>query len=68
MTVQVEIRNEVGSAEGLRDRMEELLKGDLGLGVPVEIVPQGSLDEIANVGGREGKPKRLIDRRPAYQK
>lgn len=68
MTVQVEIRNEAGSAEGLRDRMEELLKGDLGLGVTVEIVPQGSLDEIANVGGREGKAKRLVDRRPAYQK
>jgi phenylacetate-CoA ligase len=68
MTVQVEVRSDAGSADGLQQKMKERLKGDLGLGVVVEIVPQGSLDEIANVGGREGKPKRLVDRRPAYQK
>ena len=66
MTVQIEVRNDAGAAEGLKERMEDLLKGDLGLGVTVEPVAQGSLDEIANVGGREGKPKRLIDRRPGY--
>ena len=68
MTVQIEVRDDAGSAEGLKEKMEDLLKGDLGLGVEIEIVPQGSLDEIANVGGREGKAKRLIDRRPAYGK
>ena len=66
MTVQVEVRNDAGAAEGLKERMENLLRGDLGLGVAVELVAQGSLDEVANVGGREGKPKRLIDRRPGY--
>ena len=68
MTVQIEVRDDAGSAEGLKEKMEDLLKGDLGLSVEIEIVPQGSLDEIANVGGREGKAKRLIDRRPAYGK
>ncbi len=68
MTVQIEVRDDAGSAEGLKEKMEDLLKGDLGLGVEIEIVPQGSLDEIANVGGREGKAKRLIDRRPTYGK
>ena len=68
MIVQIEVANDAGAAEGLGERMEELLKGDLGLGVRVELVAQGSLDEIANVGGREGKPKRLIDRRPGYRK
>ncbi len=67
MTVQVEIRSDAGSAEGLKEGIEDLLRGDLGLGVTVELVPQGSLDEIANVGGREGKPKRLVDRRPGYR-
>ena len=66
MTVRIEVRNDAGSAGGLKERMESLLRGDLGLGVTVELVPQGSLDEIANVGGREGKPKRLVDRRPGY--
>ena len=66
MTVQIEVRSDAGAAEGLRERMENVLKGDLGLGVTVELVAQGSLDEIANVGGREGKPKRLVDRRPGY--
>ena len=68
MTVQVEVRSGAGAADGLKERMEELLRGDLGLGVTVELVARGSLDEIANVGGREGKPKRLIDRRPGYGK
>ena len=68
MTVQVEVRSGAGAADGLKERMEELLRGDLGLGVTVELVALGSLDEIANVGGREGKPKRLIDRRPGYGK
>ncbi len=66
MTVQIEVRSDAGAADGLRERMENVLKGDLGLGVTVELVAQGSLDEIANVGGREGKPKRLVDRRPGY--
>ena len=68
MTVQIEVRSDAGAADGLRERMENVLKGDLGLGVTVELVAQGSLDEIANVGGREGKPKRLVDRRPGYTK
>ena len=67
MTVRIEIRGDAGAADGLKERMEDLLKGDLGLGVAVELVAQGSLDEIANVGGREGKPKRLVDRRPGYR-
>ena len=68
MTVQIEVRDDAGGDDGLKERMEELLRGDLGLGVTVDLVPQGSLDEIANVGGREGKAKRLIDRRPGYAK
>ena len=68
LTVQVELRNDAGAAEGLKARLEERLKGDLGLAVTVELVPLGSLDEIANIGGREGKAKRLVDRRPGYRK
>ena len=67
MTVHVKVRRDAGSAEGLKEHLEGRLKGDLGIGVRVELVPHGSLDEIANVGGREGKAKRLVDRRPQYQ-
>lgn len=67
MTVHVEARRDAGSAEGLKEHLEGRLKGDLGIAVKVELVPHGSLDEIANVGGREGKAKRLVDRRPQYR-
>ena len=58
---------EAGWSSGLKEHREGRLKGDLGIVVRVEFVPDGSLDEIANVGGREGKAKRLVDRRPQYQ-
>ena len=48
---------------------EATLKLDVGLGVAVDVrlVEEGTLAELANSQGREGKPRRLVDRRPAYQ-
>lgn len=65
MVVQVEVRREAGSRDGLREHVERRLQGDLGVKVAVELVDEGSLAEVANLG-REGKPRRLLDRR--YQK
>jgi hypothetical protein len=33
----------------------------------VKLTEEGSLEELANTGGREGKARRLVDRRPAYK-
>jgi phenylacetate-CoA ligase len=62
MTVRVEVLHEAGTREGLQEMLEKRLQGDLGIKVSVELVDQGSLAEAANLG-REGKPKRLLDRR-----
>ncbi len=67
MEVRIEVRKDAASREGLRELLEQRLKDDLGLAVRVGLVEEGSLAELANTNGREGKPRRLIDHRPAYQ-
>ena len=61
MTVQVEVKEHATDREDLKHRLEERLKSDLGIRVAVEPVPAGSL--AAYTYGREGKARRLIDRR-----
>jgi phenylacetate-CoA ligase len=67
MIVRVEVQRGVTSIDGLKDILAKRLQGDLGVKVGVELVDEGSLAEAANLG-REGKPKRLLDRRFAKQK
>ena len=62
MTVRVETLSDAGPLEGLETVLEKRLREDLGVKVTVELVPDGSLAEIANIG-REGKAKRLFDQR-----
>ncbi|MGM0583727.1 MAG: phenylacetate--CoA ligase family protein [Pseudomonadota bacterium] len=62
LTVEVEVRRDAGALDGLKEHMEARLQADLGLKVDVVLVEEGALDEKANLG-REGKPRRLIDRR-----
>lgn len=62
LTVQVEVRSGVGGTEGLQEYLEKRLLADLGLKVAVQLVEEGTLQEVANLG-REGKPRRLLDRR-----
>lgn len=64
LTVQVELRRGTTNIDGLKEMLEQNLRSDLGLKVKVELVDAGALDEIANLG-REGKPRRLLDRRYA---
>jgi phenylacetate-CoA ligase len=68
MEVRVEVRRDVASCEGLVEKLETRLREDLGVSVRVTLAGQGSLDELANTGGREGKARRLVDRRPGYAK
>ncbi len=68
MDVRVEVRPDVRSREGLKEHLEKRLREDLGVSVRVSLAEPGSLDEIANIGGREGKARRLVDRRPGYSK
>ena len=51
----------LAGAADLRAGLETRLRSDLGIKVIVELVPAGSL--AAYTYGREGKAKRLIDRR-----
>ena len=62
MTVQVEVRRQAGGREGLQEVLEQRLHTDLGVRVAVELVEEGALADVANLG-REGKPRRLVDRR-----
>jgi phenylacetate-CoA ligase len=62
MTIRVEVRNDAPTRDGLQAHLERRFHSDLGVRVAVELVDQGSLAEIANLG-REGKPRRLLDRR-----
>ncbi|MDF3075044.1 MAG: hypothetical protein K0S54_2711 [Alphaproteobacteria bacterium] len=62
MVVHVEVKKDAGALDGLKEHMETRLRNDLGLKVSVELVPEGGLADMANLG-REGKPRRLIDRR-----
>jgi len=68
MIVHVELRSDAGGLEGLQEHLEARLKSDLGLAVDVVLAETGSLEKIANMGVGEGKAKRLVDRRPDYQK
>lgn len=61
MLVKVEVRADAGSWDGLQEHLQRRLKEDLGIKVPVELVPEGQLPET-NVG-KEGKPRRLLDQR-----
>lgn len=47
--------------------LEAALRVDLGARVTVELVPEGSLADRTNFG-REGKVRRLLDRRPGYER
>jgi phenylacetate-CoA ligase len=67
MTVHIEVRNDATSKDGLLQHLEKRLKDDLGVVVSVCLVAEGELAELTNSQGREGKPRRLLDRRPAYQ-
>lgn len=62
LTVQVEVAKSAGVVDGLEATLSQKLKSDLGLGVIVELVEEGSLTDVANIG-KEGKAKRLADRR-----
>jgi phenylacetate-CoA ligase len=62
MTVQVEVRRDAGSREGLVEHLTQRLASDLSVKVGVELVEEGALAEVANIG-REGKARRLLDRR-----
>jgi phenylacetate-CoA ligase len=62
MTVRIEFLRSATSLEGLKEHLAKRLQGDLGVKVGVELVEEGSLADVANLG-REGKPKRLLDRR-----
>ena len=68
MEVLVEVRHDASSRAGLKEALEKRLREDLGVSVNVALADQGSLAELANTGGREGKARRLVDRPPAYQK
>jgi phenylacetate-CoA ligase len=62
MTVRIEVQRSVTNVDGLKEYLEKRLQEDLGVKVMVELVEEGSLVEVANLG-REGKAKRLLDRR-----
>ena len=62
MTVLVEVRGDAGGIDGLKEDLERRLHADLTLKIDVELVEEGALAEQANLG-REGKPRRLNDRR-----
>ena len=62
MLVRVEVAKNTQTTDGLREHLEKRLQGDLGVKVAVELVEEGKLADEANLG-REGKPRRLLDRR-----
>lgn len=62
LTVRIEVARSATSIDGLSTHLERRLYADLGLKVAVELVNEGDLAEAANLG-REGKPRRLFDRR-----
>jgi phenylacetate-CoA ligase len=68
MDVRVEVRRDAASRDGLRAILERRLKDDLGVVVNVTLVDEGALVDLANSQGREGKPRRIVDRRPAFQR
>jgi hypothetical protein len=63
MTVVTELQRSAANIDGLKETLEKRLQSDLGVKVAVKLVEEGTLAEAANLR-REGKPKRLLDRRP----
>jgi phenylacetate-CoA ligase len=61
MTVQGEVKPGIADPDQLTGQLADRLRSDLGAKVVVELVPAGSL--AAYTYGREGKARRLIDRR-----
>ena len=62
MTVQVEVRNDAGGSDGIKEQIAKRLHSYLGLRINIDLVPEDALIEWSN-RGREGKPKRIWDRR-----
>jgi phenylacetate-CoA ligase len=62
MAVRTEVRRDAGGREGLQAHLEQRLQNDLGVKVAVELVEEGSLADLTNFG-KEGKARRLLDRR-----
>jgi phenylacetate-CoA ligase len=62
MTVLTELQRSAANIDGLKETLQKRLQSDLGVKVAVMLVEEGTLAEAANLG-REGKPKRLLDRR-----
>jgi phenylacetate-CoA ligase len=62
MTVKVELRSDATAVDDLKTLLERRLHNDLGVKVAVELVRPGELNDVANLR-REGKPRRLLDRR-----
>lgn len=67
LTVRVEYADEQVDKAALRQALEARLRVDLGVRVAVEPVPPASLAELTNFG-REGKVRRLLDRRPGFER
>jgi phenylacetate-CoA ligase len=67
MTVRVERANASVDSASLRTDLEKRLKDDLSVRVAVEIVDPGELADLTNFG-KEGKVRRLLDRRPGYER
>jgi phenylacetate-CoA ligase len=62
LVVQVEVKEGVEDRPGLIRVLEDRLKSDLGIRVTVALVAPGSLASYTY--GREGKARRLLDKRP----
>ena len=67
MTVRVEYADEQVDKAAMQRDLEARLRVDLGVRVAVEPVPPGSLADLTNFG-REGKVRRLLDRRPGFER
>lgn len=65
MEVRVEVRRNAATRDGLAEKITQRLREDLGVGVEVTLQDEGTLSQIANTAGGEGKARRLIDKRKA---
>jgi phenylacetate-coenzyme A ligase PaaK-like adenylate-forming protein len=62
MTVRVEVRDDAENWDGIAETIGKRLHSDLGLRINIDLVKEDALMEWSN-RGREGKPKRILDRR-----
>lgn len=67
LTVSVELAAGVAPDDSLIAALEAALRTDLGVKAVVELAELGELDALTN-RGREGKVRRLLDRRPGYDR